>query len=174
MACTNNFLHHHPLNLPHPPRHPLCQLVESLYELVRANVRKVDGNGSPLKTTGTQEERSLRVLIHYQGSAWAGDAIQDDGMLLVLSPDGTPERLADAVINFPILDGRRVLFIHDLKPYKGGKKEKKILLDTIEAFAESRGYPVVFIDTGRQKKRFLKEQGFHQIPGQMLAEKRVI
>ena len=32
-----------------PPRHPLCQLVESLYELVRVNVRKVDGNGSPLK-----------------------------------------------------------------------------------------------------------------------------
>ena len=32
-----------------PPRHPLCQLVESLYELVRANVRKVDGNGSPFK-----------------------------------------------------------------------------------------------------------------------------
>lgn len=25
------------------------QFVESLYELVRANVRKVDGNGSPLK-----------------------------------------------------------------------------------------------------------------------------
>ena len=49
MACINNFLHHHPLNLPHPPRHPLCQFVESLYELVRANVRKVDGNGSPLK-----------------------------------------------------------------------------------------------------------------------------
>ena len=49
VACTNNFLHHHPLNLPHPPRHPLCQLVESLYELVRANVRKVDGNGSPLQ-----------------------------------------------------------------------------------------------------------------------------
>ena len=49
VACTNNFLHHHPLNLPHPPRHPLCQLVESLYELVRAKVRKVDGNGSPLK-----------------------------------------------------------------------------------------------------------------------------
>ena len=48
-GCTNNFLHHHPLNLPHPPRHPLCQFVESLYELVRANVRKVDGNGSPLK-----------------------------------------------------------------------------------------------------------------------------
>ena len=49
VACINNFLHHHPLNLPHPPRHPLCQFVESLYELVRANVRKVDGNGSPLK-----------------------------------------------------------------------------------------------------------------------------
>ena len=48
-GCTNNFLHHHPLNLPHPPRHPLCQFVESLYELVRANVRKVDGNGSPFK-----------------------------------------------------------------------------------------------------------------------------
>mgnify|MGYP004544817919 CR=1 FL=1 len=79
VACINNFLHHHPLNLPHPPRHPLRQFVESLYELIR-----------------------------------------------------------------------------------------------VEAFAESRGYPVVFIDTGRQKKRFLKEQGFHQIPGQMLAEKRVI
>ena len=49
VACINNFLHHHPLNLPHPPRHPLRQFVESLYELVRANVRKVDGNGSPLK-----------------------------------------------------------------------------------------------------------------------------
>ena len=36
-------------HFPHPPRHPLCQFVESLYELVRANVRKVDGNGSPLK-----------------------------------------------------------------------------------------------------------------------------
>lgn len=48
-GCTNNFLHHHPLNLPPPPRHPLCQLVESLYEFVRVNVRKVDGNGSPLK-----------------------------------------------------------------------------------------------------------------------------
>ena len=43
VACINNFLHHH------PPRHPLRQSVESLYELVRANVRKVDGNGSPLK-----------------------------------------------------------------------------------------------------------------------------
>ena len=79
---------------------------------IHKGMKKMRGN----KTTGTQEERSLRVLIHYQGSAWAGDAIQDDGMLLVLSPDGTPERLADAVINFPILDGRRVLFIHDLKP----------------------------------------------------------
>ena len=49
VACTNNFLHHHHLNLPHPPRHPLRQSVESLYEFVRANVRKVDGNGSPLK-----------------------------------------------------------------------------------------------------------------------------
>ena len=39
----------HPLNLPHPPRHPLRQSVKSLYELVRANVRKVDGNGSPLQ-----------------------------------------------------------------------------------------------------------------------------
>ena len=41
--------YHPPLNLPHPPRYPLCQFVKSLYELVRANVRKVDGNGSPLK-----------------------------------------------------------------------------------------------------------------------------
>ena len=48
-GCANNFLHHHPLNLPQPQRHPLRQSVESLYELVRANVRKVDGNGSPLK-----------------------------------------------------------------------------------------------------------------------------
>ena len=49
VACTNNFLYHHHLNLPYPPRHPLRQFVESLYELVRANVRKVDGNGSPLQ-----------------------------------------------------------------------------------------------------------------------------
>lgn len=43
-GCANNFLHHHP-----PPRYFLRQSVKSLYKLVRANVRKVDGNGSPLK-----------------------------------------------------------------------------------------------------------------------------
>ena len=125
------------------------------------------------ETTGAQEERNLRVLIHYQGSVREGDSVQDDSILLTLAPDGTPERLADAVINFPILNGRRVLFIHDLKPYKGGEKEKKILLDTIEAFAKRQGYPVICMDGGRQEKRFLKAQGFHKLPGQMLVEKRL-
>ena len=38
-----------PSTFPNLNATPLRQSVESLYEFVRANVRKVDGNGSPLK-----------------------------------------------------------------------------------------------------------------------------
>ena len=57
-----------------PPRHPLCQLVESLYEFVRVNVRKVDGNGSPLKNAvfgiyaneqdAKNEEEEIFILLY--------------------------------------------------------------------------------------------------------------
>ena len=86
MACTNNFLHHHHLNLPHPPRHPLRQSVESLYEFVRANVRKVDGNGSPLKNAvfgiwdDPKCDESGKKVLEYLTTG-------DDG----LSQEGEPE-----------------------------------------------------------------------------------
>ena len=85
-GCANNFLHHHPPPQPSPPpRHPLCQLVESLYELVRANVRKVDGNGSPLKNAvfgiyaneqdaKNEEEEIVRLTTGADGLSQEGGA----------------------------------------------------------------------------------------------------
>ena len=78
VACINNFLHHH------PPRHPLRQSVESLYELVRANVRKVDGNGSPLKNAvfggyaneqdaKNEEEEIVRLTTGADGLSQEGE-----------------------------------------------------------------------------------------------------
>ena len=49
-GCANNFLHHHPPPQPSPPSTlspaSVCGI---LVRTVRANVRKVDGNGSPFK-----------------------------------------------------------------------------------------------------------------------------
>lgn len=49
-GCANNFLHHHPPPQPSPPSTLSPALVCGiLVRTVRANVRKVDGNGSPFK-----------------------------------------------------------------------------------------------------------------------------
>lgn len=66
---------------------------------------------------GVQDESRLRLLLTYKGSAYVGEDIRDDYIFLSLVHDGSPDPLASAVINFPVIDGKRVLFIHDIQPH---------------------------------------------------------
>lgn len=116
---------------------------------------------------GAQAESRLRLLLTYKGSAYAGEDIQDDYIFLSLVHDGSPDPLASAVINFPVIDGKRVLFIHDIQPHG----EKKSLMESIESIARKRGYDTIYINTSRQEKNFLKNQGFIKLPGRMMAKK---
>lgn len=119
---------------------------------------------------GAQDEH-LRLLLTYKGSADAGEDIQDDYLLLTLKPDTAPEPLALAVITFPVLEGKKALFIHDIQPYKGNEEERKLLLDAAESFARKQGYQSLYINTSRQKKGFLNRQGFQDIPDMSIAKK---
>lgn len=116
---------------------------------------------------GAQAESRLRLQLTYKGSAYAGEDIQDDYIFLSLVHDGSPDPLASAVINFPVIDGKRVLFIHDIQPHG----EKKSLMESIESIARKRGYDTIYINTSRQEKNFLKNQGFIKLPGRMMAKK---
>ena len=114
-------------------------------------------------------DQKLRVLLTYKGSAPAGSEIQDDYISLNLEADGRPEPVAAAVVNFPVMEGEKVLFIHSLDAEKNAARE--YLLGVIEDFARKRGYPAVYINTGKQKKRFLKKQGFEEVPEKPIARK---
>ena len=104
-------------------------------------------------------DQKLRVLFTYRGSAPAGSEIQDDYISLNLEADGRPEPAAAAVVNFPVMEGEKALFIHSLDA--GDNKAREHLLGVIEDFARKRGYPSVYIHTGKQKKHFLKKR-MHQ------------
>lgn len=119
---------------------------------------------------GAQGEH-LRLLLTYKGSADAGEPIQDDYVLLTVKPDAAPEPVALAVITFPVLEGKRALFLHDIQPYKGHEEERKLLLDAAESFARKQGYQSLYINTARQKQGFLKRQGFQDIPDMSMAKK---
>ena len=90
-------------------------------------MKNMNGNNP----AGAQAESRLRLLLTYKGSAYAGEDIQDDYIFLSLVHDGSPDPLASAVINFPVIDGKRVLFIHDIQPHG----EKKSLMESIESIA---------------------------------------
>lgn len=66
----------------------------------------------------TEQNEDMRVLITYKGSAEIGKEFQDDYMILELVTDGRPDALASAVVNFPLLDGNKSIFIHDLVSYE--------------------------------------------------------
>lgn len=114
-------------------------------------------------------DQELRVLLTYKGSALVGNEIQDDYISLNLEADGKPEPVASAVVNFPVMDGERVLFIHSLEAEKNAARE--YLLGVIEDCARKRDYPVVCINTGKQKKHFLKKHGFEEVPEKPIARK---
>lgn len=123
--------------------------------------------------TSIPETESLRILMTYKGSAETGKDFRDDYMILTLAEDRKPEPLARAVINFPEMEGEKVLFLHDLTPYEGGDREKGMLLQTVQSFAGRRGYRKICMNGGKQASGFLQGQGFTEMPGGLLFQKEV-
>ena len=61
------------------------------------------------ETTGAQGQ-ALQLLFTYQGLAEESGSVRDASLLLALKADGAPNFLASAVINFPVIDQKTVLF----------------------------------------------------------------
>ena len=120
----------------------------------------------------TELHENMRVLITYKGSAEAGKEFQDDYMVLTLTTDGSPEAMASAVVNFPLLERKKAIFIHDLISYET-LKEKEYMLKVIEDFARKRGYKVLYINSIRQDKEFLDKEKFIEVSGNTMAKKEV-
>lgn len=114
----------------------------------------------------------MRVLITYKGSAEIGKEFQDDYMILELVTDGRPDALASAVVNFPLLDGNKSIFIHDLISYES-MEAKETLLEVIEKFARKRGYAAIYINSIRQDRGFLDKEKFIEVSGRTMAKKDV-
>lgn len=120
----------------------------------------------------TEQNEDMRVLIIYKGSAEIGKEFQDDYIILELVTDGRPDALASAVVNFPLLDGNKSIFIHDLISYES-MEAKKTLLEVIEKFARKRGYAAIYINSIRQDRGFLDREKFIEVSGKTMAKKDV-
>lgn len=124
----------------------------------------------------TEQNEDMRVLITYKGSAEIGKEFQDDYMILELVTDGRPDALASAVVNFPLLDGNKSIFIHDLVSYESmdeSMETKESLLEVIEKFARKRGYAAIYINSIRQDRGFLDKEKFIEVSGMTMAKKDV-
>ena len=120
----------------------------------------------------TEQNEDMRVLITYKGSAEIGKEFQDDYMILELVTDGRPDALASAVVNFPLLDGNKSIFIHDLVSYES-MEAKESLLEVIEKFARKRVYAAIYINSIRQDRGFLDKEKFIEVSGMTMAKKDV-
>ena len=120
----------------------------------------------------TEQNEDMRVLITYKGSAEIGKEFQDDYMILELVTDVRPDALASAVVNFPLLDGNKSIFIHDLISYES-MEAKETLLEVIEKFARKRGYAAISINSIRQDRGFLDKENFIEVSGRTMAKKDV-
>ena len=120
----------------------------------------------------TEQNEDMRVLITYKGSAEIGKEFQDDYMILELVTDGRPDALASAVVNFPLLDGNKSIFIHDLVSYES-METKESLLEVIEKFARKRVYAAIYINSIRQDRGFLDKEKFIEVSGRTMAKKDV-
>lgn len=117
------------------------------------------------------EQENFKILITYKASVTAGQKIQDDYLMLSLVEEGKPEHMADAVINFPVMNGEKFLFIHDLTAETGEYAE--IILKSAESFARKQSYPFLYINTSRLEMKFLRNHGFTECPGKCMARKEL-
>ena len=88
------------------------------------------------------KKKFLRVSISYQGTMPVTDGhlgtCMDDCMRLTLSIDGCADILAYAVVNFPEIDGRKVLFIHRIFSCQDEKTAERTLLEAAVDIAVQR------------------------------------
>lgn len=112
----------------------------------------------------------MRLQFAYKGYADAENQVVDEYLAVALT-DGNSRNLAEAVLNFPVLDGEKCVFIHDLFSEK--EKWKTGLLEKIEDFAKKRGYAKVYIRSGKLEPEFWEEKGFAELPDRGLAEKEM-
>ena len=101
----------------------------------------------------TEQNEDMRVLITYKGSAEIGKEFQDDYMILELVTDGRPDALASAVVNFPLLDGNKSIFIHDLISYESMEAKETLAVEQKRSIAQAAAQLInaddfVFIDAG--------------------------
>ena len=75
------------------------------------------------------KKKSMHISVSYQGTMPVQEghlgACGDDYMRLALYIDGYADSLAYAVVNFPMIEGRKVLFIHEIFLYQKGKTGRK-------------------------------------------------
>ena len=123
------------------------------------------------------KKKPLRISVSYQGTVPVRKGrlgtCRDDGMRLTLSIDGCADILAYAVENFPEIDGRKVLFIHEIFSCQDEKTAEKILLEAAVDIAVQRGYTCVYADKGKTAERLLKRGGFQETDGNLLMKKVV-
>ena len=123
------------------------------------------------------KKKPLRISVSYQGTVPVRKGrlgtCRDDGMRLTLSIDGCADILAYAVVNFPEIDGRKVLVIHEIFSCQDEKTAEKILLEAAVDIAVQRGYTCVYADKGKTAERLLKRGGFQETDGNLLMKKVV-
>lgn len=123
------------------------------------------------------KKKPLRISVSYQGTVPVRKGrlgtCRDDGMRLTLSIDGCADILAYAVVIFPEIDGRKVLFIHEIFSCQDEKTAEKILLEAAVDIAVQRGYTCVYADKGKTAERLLKRGGFQETDGNLLMKKVV-
>lgn len=113
-----------------------------------------------------KKKEPLCISISYQGTMpVTGEhpgICRDDCMRVALSKEGYPDILAYAVVNFPEIDGKKVLFIHEIFSCQSGKTGERMLLDAIMDIAEKRGYTCICANKGKTPERLLKRMGFQE------------
>lgn len=118
------------------------------------------------------KKKSMHISVSYQGTMPVQEghlgACGDDYMRLALYIDGYADSLAYAVVNFPMIEGRKVLFIHEIFLYQKGKTECEILLETIMGIAVAKGYDCIYANKGKMPECFLKKNGFGETDGNLM------
>ncbi len=88
-----------------------------------------------------KKKEHLCISISYQGTMpVTGEhpgICRDDCMRVTLSKEGYPDILAYTIVNFPEIDGKKVLFIHEIFSCQSGKTGERMLLDAIMDIAEN-------------------------------------
>lgn len=113
-----------------------------------------------------------RILVTYKGSAEGETPFQDDSLILTLARGESLAPQACAVINFPVMNGKKAFFIHDIVSDEG-KRTRDFLYGMAEKIARERGYQEIYINSSRFGEKFVRKNGFQWFSGGILAKKEL-